>query len=90
MATALVAGGAGFVGSHLCERLLARGDRVIAVDNAATGPLENLEGLRGHPCFRVLVHDITEPLEIDGDLDHVLHLASPASPREAAYDSISS
>jgi len=80
--TSLVAGGAGFVGSHLCEKLLARGDRVIAVDNAATGPLGNIEGLLRHPRFRLVVHDITQHTWVDDGLDHVLHLASPASPRD--------
>jgi dTDP-glucose 4,6-dehydratase len=82
VATALVAGGAGFVGSHLCEALLERGDRVIAVDNTATGRLHNLEGLRDDPRFRLVVHDITEHIQVDEDLDHVLHLATPASPRD--------
>lgn len=77
---ALVTGGAGFVGSHLCERLLARGDEVVCVDNFITGQVENLETLRENPRFQFLQTDVIEPFEIDGAVDAVLHLASPASP----------
>lgn len=75
----LVAGGAGFIGSHLCESLLAGGYDVIAVDNLLTGRLANLDGLLDHPRFSFLEHDITRPLDLDS-IDAVYHLASPASP----------
>ena len=79
MATCLVTGGAGFLGSHLCDELLRRGHRVICVDNYETGSLRNVEHIRV-PEF-VLVHrDIIEPYEIDEPVDFVYHLASPASP----------
>lgn len=78
--TILLAGGAGFVGSHLCDRLLADGHRVIAVDNLLTGRLCNLRHLRGHPCFRFIQHDVIEPLRVGEPLDWVMHLACPASP----------
>jgi dTDP-glucose 4,6-dehydratase len=80
MRTALVTGGAGFLGSHLCERLLAEGYRVIAVDNFLTGRRENIAHLEERGDFRVIVHDITLPLHLDEPLDAVLHFASPASP----------
>jgi nucleoside-diphosphate-sugar epimerase len=77
----LVTGGAGFVGSHLCERLLARGDRVICADNLITGQAENLAGLASEPRFRFLQADVTQPLDLDEPIDALFHLASPASPR---------
>ena len=76
----LITGGAGFVGSHLCERFLARGHEVICVDNLITGSLANVEPLRTNPHFSFLRHDISHPLELDGPVDNVLHFASPASP----------
>jgi dTDP-glucose 4,6-dehydratase len=76
----LVTGGAGFIGSHLCERFLGRGHEVICVDNTITGTLGNVEHLRGQDGFSFVRHDISHPLEIDGPVDHVLHFASPASP----------
>jgi dTDP-glucose 4,6-dehydratase len=76
----LITGGAGFVGSHLCERFLARGHEVICVDNLITGSLGNVEPLRANPHFSFVPHDISHPLEIDGPVDNVLHFASPASP----------
>ena len=79
MATALVTGGAGFLGSHVCDYLLAHGDRVICVDNLDTGSLQNIE----HICdgdFVFLNHDLTEPLFLEEPVDVVFHLASPASP----------
>ncbi len=77
---ALVTGGAGFLGSHLCRRLLKDGYSVVAMDNLATGNLKNVEGLDelGEFCF--VEHDVSRRVEIDGDLDAVFHLASPASP----------
>jgi dTDP-glucose 4,6-dehydratase len=79
MPTAVVTGGAGFLGSHLCDKLVADGYRVICVDNLETGSLQNVEHLRGD-SFSFLNHDITGHLEIDEPVDVVYHLASPASP----------
>ena len=78
---ALITGGAGFVGSHLCERLLDRGDEVVCVDNLITGKSENLSHLRSHPRFTYIQADVTQPLAYDDPVDAVFHLASPASPR---------
>jgi dTDP-glucose 4,6-dehydratase len=79
MSTCLVTGGAGFLGSHLCDELLARGRRVICVDNLETGSLANIEHIRG-PDFTHLNVDIIEPYFVDEPVDYVYHLASPASP----------
>jgi dTDP-glucose 4,6-dehydratase len=79
MPTCLVTGGAGFLGSHLCDELLRRGNRVICVDNLETGSLTNIEHIRV-PEFRFLQADIVEPYFVDEDVDFVYHLASPASP----------
>jgi dTDP-glucose 4,6-dehydratase len=79
MPTSLVTGGAGFLGSHLCDALLDRGHRVICVDNLETGNLHNIEHIR-RPEFRLLHVDIIEPYFVDEPVDFVYHLASPASP----------
>ena len=79
MPTCLVTGGAGFLGSHLCDELLRRGDRVICVDNLETGSLRNIEHIRV-PEFQFLQADIVEPYHVDEPVDVVFHLASPASP----------
>ena len=79
MPTSLVTGGAGFLGSHLCDELVARGHRVISVDNLETGSLANIEHLRGSH-FTALNVDITEPYFVEEEIDFVYHLASPASP----------
>jgi len=79
MPTSLVTGGAGFLGSHLCDRLLADGHRVICVDNLDTGTLENIEHIRSGD-FVFLEHDMVHHLEIGEQVDEVFHLASPASP----------
>jgi len=79
MATCLVTGGSGFLGSHLCDALLARGHRVICVDNFDTGSLANIQHLRG-PEFVFLHKDVTEPFFVDEPVDFVFHFASPASP----------
>jgi dTDP-glucose 4,6-dehydratase len=79
MATCVVTGGAGFLGSHLCDHLLAAGHRVICVDNLDTGSLQNIEHIRDGR-FTFLNLDLTEPVTIDDEVDFVYHLASPASP----------
>lgn len=76
----LITGGAGFVGSHLCERFLQSGHEVICVDNFITGTAANIAPFRANDRFTFIRHDISHPLEIDGPVDHVLHFASPASP----------
>jgi dTDP-glucose 4,6-dehydratase len=76
----LITGGAGFVGSHLCDRFLAEGHQVIAVDSLLTGNLRNIAHLTNNPNFTFLHQDITQTLQIAGDLDAVLNFASPASP----------
>ena len=81
---AVVTGGAGFLGSHLCERLLADGWQVLSVDNLVTGAARNVAHLRGNPNFESLQHNVSEPLYIDGPVDALLHFASPASPVDYA------
>ncbi|MBU0492913.1 MAG: SDR family oxidoreductase [Chloroflexi bacterium] len=76
----LITGGAGFIGSHLCDRLLAEGHHVIAMDNLITGHTRNIAHLAGHERFQFIKQDVTEYIYIDGPLDAVMHLASPASP----------
>src|SRR5436190_16259324 len=76
----VVAGGAGFLGSHLCRALLARGDEVVVLDNLVTGSTDNLDELATDPGFAFVKQDVTEPITIDGSLDWVMNLASPASP----------
>ena len=80
MKTAVVTGGAGFLGSHLCERLLKEGYRVICVDNFITGSPKNIAHLEDNEAFRLLEHDVSKPFELEEDVDVVLHFASPASP----------
>ena len=75
-----VTGGAGFLGSHLCETLVARGDQVIAVDDLSTGAADNVASLAENPSFELVVADVSEGVPVDGPLDAVLHFASPASP----------
>jgi dTDP-glucose 4,6-dehydratase len=79
---ALVTGAAGFIGSHLCEHLLAEGYEVVGMDSLITGAAENLGPVTGHPRFTFVRHDVTEYIDVDGRLDWVLHFASPASPRD--------
>lgn len=78
--TAVVTGGAGFLGSHLCDKLIKQDIRVICVDNLLTGSLENVEHLFGHENFEFLKHDVTNFIYVPGEIDYVLHFASPASP----------
>ena len=81
MPRTLVTGGAGFLGSHLCEYLLAKGHEVVAIDNLSTGSISNIEHLQGQN-FRFIKNDVTEYIYLDGDIDYILHFASPASPMD--------
>jgi dTDP-glucose 4,6-dehydratase len=78
----LITGGAGFLGSHLCDRLLAEGHEVICIDNLRTGRKENIAGLLGRRDFAFLQQDVTEPFFVEGEVDTVMHFASPASPKD--------
>lgn len=80
MARVLITGGAGFLGSHLCDRFISEGNEVIAMDNLVTGSTDNIAHLFGNPKFKFIKYDVTEYIHIDGDLDYILHFASPASP----------
>jgi dTDP-glucose 4,6-dehydratase len=80
MSTAVVTGGAGFLASHLSDFLLAKGHRVVCVDNLDTGSLQNIEHLRSSDEFVFVNHDVTEPFFLDEPVDFIFHLASPASP----------
>ncbi len=80
MQTVIVAGGAGFIGAHLCESLLSEGYRVICVDNFLTSKEEKLKNIRNNSNFSFINHDVTKPLEISEKIDYIFHLASPASP----------
>ncbi|MDX9758431.1 MAG: SDR family oxidoreductase [Bacteroidota bacterium] len=80
MPRTLITGGAGFLGSHLCDRLLAEGHDVLCMDNLITGDLANIEHLFGNPGFHFVKYDVTEFIHVEGGLDYILHFASPASP----------
>jgi dTDP-glucose 4,6-dehydratase len=80
VARVVVTGGSGFLGSHLCRRLLDRGDEVLCIDNLITGSLRNVEPLFGRPGFTYLEHDVSTYTWVEGKVDAVLHFASPASP----------
>jgi dTDP-glucose 4,6-dehydratase len=82
MSRTVITGGAGFVGSHLCERFLAEGHDVVCVDNLLTGHRRNIAHLLDNPHFRFVEHNVSEPIAIDGTVDNVLHFASPASPAD--------
>ncbi|MFP5318302.1 MAG: UDP-glucuronic acid decarboxylase family protein [Acidimicrobiia bacterium] len=78
----VVTGGAGFLGSHICRALLARGDEVVAIDNLSTGSLRNIEDLFGNERFTFQHHNVSNFVHVSGDVDAVLHFASPASPAD--------
>lgn len=82
MARIVVTGGAGFLGSHICDRLLARGDEVVVLDNLITGSVANIEHLFGTPGFTFAEHDVSKFIWVPGEVDAVLHFASPASPKD--------
>src|SRR5262245_66366358 len=82
----LVTGGAGFLGSHLCDRLIDDGHDVICVDNFFTGTKRNIEHLIGHPRFELLRHDVTFPLYVE--VDEIYNLACPASPIHYQFDPV--
>ncbi len=79
---ALVTGGAGFLGSHLCERLLSEGYRVLCMDNLRTGSFDNVAHLLGEPTFEYIDHDVSTYINVPGELDEIYHFASPASPKD--------
>ncbi|MGH7331614.1 MAG: UDP-glucuronic acid decarboxylase family protein [Candidatus Rokuibacteriota bacterium] len=78
----LVTGGAGFIGSHLCEFLLAQGTEVVCMDNFLTGSHDNIAGFATSPRFTLVEHNVSQYIRLDGPLDWILHFASPASPRD--------
>jgi len=84
----LITGGAGFIGSNLCERLINEGHNVICLDNLYTGSLKNVSHLMNNPLFEFINHDIIHPLEIDGHIDQIYNLACPASPPKYQIDPI--
>ena len=88
MKTILVTGGAGFIGSNLCDRLLSEGNKVICVDNLYTGSMANITHLLGHECFQFINHDIIEPLTIECKIDQIYNFACPASPPKYQKDPI--
>jgi UDP-glucuronate decarboxylase len=84
----VVTGGAGFIGSHLCDQLIQRGDTVVCVDNLYTGRMGNIRPLLNHPNFSFVHHDIREPIGISGDVERIYNLACPASPPHYQRDPI--
>ncbi|MEO6202520.1 MAG: NAD-dependent epimerase/dehydratase family protein, partial [Nitrospirales bacterium] len=77
-----ITGGAGFLGSHLCETLILQGHTVICLDNLLTGRTENIGALMGHPKFSFIHYNVCDYLHVDGPVDAVMHFASPASPQD--------
>ena len=88
MKTILITGGAGFIGSNLCEKLLYDGHKIICVDNLLTGNIKNVEHLLNNPNFTFINHDIIEPLEINADIDEIYNFACPASPPKYQKDPV--
>jgi UDP-glucuronate decarboxylase len=86
--TILVTGGAGFIGSNLCDRLVQQGNRVLCLDNLHTGHIANIRPLMNHPAFRFIEHDVRDPIDIDGPIHKIYNLACPASPRHYQMDPI--
>ena len=82
MPRTVILGGAGFIGSNLCDRFLADGHDVVAVDNLVTGHPRNIAHLDGHDRFTFIEADITEAIPVEGELDYILNFASPASPKD--------
>lgn len=82
MAHIVITGGAGFIGSHLCDRFISEGDYVTCLDNLITGNLDNIAHLFGHPKFKFIKYDVTEFLYVPGEVNFILHFASPASPMD--------
>ncbi|MBX3044374.1 MAG: SDR family oxidoreductase [Candidatus Kapabacteria bacterium] len=80
MARVLITGGAGFLGSHLCDKFIDSGDEVICMDNYITGSPDNIAHLYGNKRFKFIEHDVTEYIYVEGNVDYILHFASPASP----------
>lgn len=80
MGKVVITGGAGFLGSHLSDYFLAKGHEVVCVDNLITGNIENIEHLMGKPGFTFIKHDVTNYIHVPGEVDYILHFASPASP----------
>ena len=80
MPTSVVTGGACFLGSHLCDRLVAEGHVVLCIDNLLTGSTDNIAHLAGNSQFRFIHHDVTNYLFVEGGVDYIFHFASPASP----------
>jgi UDP-glucuronate decarboxylase len=88
MKTIVITGGAGFIGSNMCEKLLNDGHKIICVDNLLTGNIQNIENLLNHPHFIFINHDIIQPLEINEDIDEIYNFACPASPPKYQKDPI--
>src|SRR5689334_4720719 len=84
----VVTGGAGFIGSNLCDRLIRQGHRIVCVDNLFTGTYGNIQPLMNHPNFRFIEHDVRDPLKVYGPVDRIYNLACPASPRHYQRDPI--
>jgi dTDP-glucose 4,6-dehydratase len=80
MKRALITGGAGFIGSHLCQRLLEDGYEVVCMDNLITGNMRNIGNLEDNPRFSFVNHDVSKTINVEGDIDYILHFACPASP----------
>jgi UDP-glucuronate decarboxylase len=86
--TVLITGGAGFIGSNLCDRLVQKGHRVVCLDNLYTGEISNIRPLLNHPRFEFVEHDVQDAIEIKGPIDRIYNLACPASPRHYQRDPI--